>query len=82
MPPIQTRASSTTDGSTAASVGLSTPVDLPPATLARLPVYLRELNLLSQGKTIEPESPPRRRSSVDSAAAAAATAAAVESDQQ
>ncbi|GAA3718055.1 redox-sensing transcriptional repressor Rex [Microlunatus aurantiacus] len=48
MPPIQTRASSTTDGSTAASVGLSTPVDLPPATLARLPVYLRELNLLSR----------------------------------
>lgn len=48
MPPIQTRASSATDASSAASVGPSSPPDLPPATLARLPVYLRELNLLSR----------------------------------
>jgi redox-sensing transcriptional repressor len=48
VPPIQTRASSPTDGSTAAPVSVSAPVDLPPATVARLPVYLRELNLLSR----------------------------------
>ena len=48
MPPIQTRASSPTDDSTAAPVSVSAPVDLPPATVARLPVYLRELNLLSR----------------------------------
>jgi redox-sensing transcriptional repressor len=41
----QTRASSTPDGSIAAGA-LPASLDLPPATVARLPVYLRELNLL------------------------------------
>ena len=45
MPPIETRASSTPDGSIAPG-GLPISLDLPPATVARLPVYLRELNLL------------------------------------
>jgi len=45
--PTQTRASSTPDGSIAAGA-LPASLDLPPATVARLPVYLRELNLLSR----------------------------------
>jgi len=47
VPPTETRASSTPHGSTA-PVGLPTSLDLPPATVARLPVYLRELKLLSR----------------------------------
>jgi redox-sensing transcriptional repressor len=47
VPPTQTHASSMPDGPTA-PVGLSTSLDLPPATVTRLPVYLRELNLLSR----------------------------------
>lgn len=46
VPPTQTRASSAPDGSAAG--GLSASLDLPPATVSRLPVYLRELNLLSR----------------------------------
>lgn len=45
MPPTQTRASSTPDGSIAPG-GLPASLDLPPTTVARLPVYLRELNQL------------------------------------
>lgn len=45
VPPIETRASSRPDGSIAPG-GLPVSLDLPPATVSRLPVYLRELNLL------------------------------------
>ena len=55
MPPTETRASSApagvtpspTDGSRVTESGAGAS-DLPPATVARLPVYLRELNLLSR----------------------------------
>lgn len=47
MPQTETRAPFVTAGSTAQQ-GLSTPLDLPPTTIARLPVYLRELNQLSR----------------------------------
>ena len=55
MPPTETRASSSAarhdvigTAGTRAPVSLSGGSDLPPATVARLPVYLRELNLLSR----------------------------------
>lgn len=57
MPPTQTRTSSTSDGATASdrsAADRGTPdnlpgsSDLPPTTVARLPVYLRELNVLSR----------------------------------
>ena len=55
MPPTETRASSSAarttssgTGGSRAPVSLSSGPDLPPATVARLPVYLRELNLLSR----------------------------------
>lgn len=47
VPPTQTRASVLADD-TMAAVGLTMALDLPPATVARLPGYLRELNLLSR----------------------------------
>jgi redox-sensing transcriptional repressor len=50
VPPTETRASSTTDDATA-SAGLPTALGLPPTTVARLPVYLRELNQLSRSGT-------------------------------
>ena len=55
MPPTETRASSSSAGATSAGPSgaraaetVSGGSDLPPATVARLPVYLRELNLLSR----------------------------------
>jgi len=52
VPPTQTRTSSTADGATApvrsTSENPASGSDLPPATVARLPVYLRELNVLSR----------------------------------
>lgn len=47
VPTTQARASSPPD-STTATGGLTAGLDLPAATIARLPVYLRELNLLSR----------------------------------
>lgn len=47
MPPTQTRASSPADV-TRATNGLPAGIDLPPATVARLPGYLRELDVLSR----------------------------------
>jgi redox-sensing transcriptional repressor len=54
VPPTQTRSPSSTDGADASrlvpatSGGTQSGSDLPPATVARLPVYLRELNQLSR----------------------------------
>lgn len=47
MPPTETRATSAPTGALA-SEGLPPSLGLPPATVARLPVYLRELDLLSR----------------------------------
>ena len=54
MPPTETRASGPSGTAPSGPAGSRAPVslagapDLPPATVARLPVYLRELNLLSR----------------------------------